>query len=313
MRQWGMNTIGAWSDRQLALDRKTPYTAILHVGHAYSPLGKGIPDPFSDEFQKALSHGLGTLLSPDDAWCVGVFIDNEINWDQQFVRKAFLLKEEQPVRVAVLACLRGKYATIEELNDAWSTAFVSWDQLNAMPDATTDGLEQDIAMLRRLIAREYYQSCRDAMRELLPNHLYLGSRMHKAPDEVMEEAIRSVDVLSLNAYEALAGSHLPEGLGKPCLISEFHFAAPDRGVPGTGLWPVGDQLQRSRAYAGYVMAGVLHPNVVGTHWFAYTDQSAAGRPGGKLSNRFGGCDRYALFHHDRSLSFGGKSDVFTIE
>ena len=43
--------------------------------------------------------------------------------------------------------------------------------------------------------------------------------------------------------------------------------------------PVGDQLQRSRAYVAYVTAGLRHPCIVGTHWFAYTDQSAAGRPG----------------------------------
>jgi hypothetical protein len=40
---------------------------------------------------------------------------------------------------------------------------------------------------------------------------------------------------------------------------------------------VGDQLARSRAYAAYVLDAVLQPNIVGTHWFAYTDQSAAGR------------------------------------
>jgi hypothetical protein len=281
MRQWGMNTIGAWSDAQLLHDRKTPYTTILHIGHGYSPLGHGISDPFAYEFKQALRKGLAKMLHQgrQDAWCVGAFIDNEIDWSQDFVRTSFLLGKQQPVRVAVIACLREKYESINDLNTAWSTEFAEWEQVSAMPDEETDGIVKDISMLRHLIAGEYYQQCRDAMREVLPDLLYLGSRMHKAPDEVMEEAIRSVDVLSLNAYEPLASGHLPSGLDKPALVSEFHFAAPDRGVPGTGLWPIGDQLQRSRAYVGYVMAGVLHPNVVGTHWFAYTDQSAAGRPG----------------------------------
>jgi hypothetical protein len=95
----------------------------------------------------------------------------------------------------------------------------------------------------------------------------------------MEEAIKYVDVLSLNSYEPLSGSKVPEGADLPCLDTEFHFGAPDRGVPGVGLWPVGNQRQRSRAYVAYVMAGILHPCMVGTHWFSYTDQSAAGRPG----------------------------------
>jgi hypothetical protein len=62
------------------------------------------------------------------------------------------------------------------------------------------------------------------------------------------------------------------------MISEYHFAAPDRGVPGVGLSPVGDQHQRSRSFAAYVTGALQHPNVVGVHWFTYADQSAAGRP-----------------------------------
>ena len=61
--------------------------------------------------------------------------------------------------------------------------------------------------------------------------------------------------------------------------TEFHFGAPDRGVPGVGLRATGDQTQRARAYVAYVVAGLKHPCMVGTHWFAYLDQSAAGRPG----------------------------------
>jgi hypothetical protein len=117
------------------------------------------------------------------------------------------------------------------------------------------------------------------MRKVAPRHLYLGSRIHKAGPEVMAEAARFADVLSVNRYMPLPVTSLPKNFDKPCLVSEFHFGAPDRGVPGTGLTFVGDQLQRSRAYAAYVLDAILQPNIVGTHWFAYTDQSAAGRPG----------------------------------
>ena len=117
------------------------------------------------------------------------------------------------------------------------------------------------------------------MRRVMPNHLYLGSRIHTCPQTVKMSCAKYTDVYSSNHYEALAGkAGLPQGVDKPVMISEYHFAAPDRGVPGVGLSPVGDQVQRARAFAAYSMSGIQHANVVGMHWFAYADQSAAGRP-----------------------------------
>lgn len=281
MREWGMNTIGAWSDEQLLLDKQTPYTAIVHVGHNYSPLGHGISDPFSEDFKRSLYRGLERVKEKGlaDEWCIGVFIDNEIDWKEDFARESLNNEKDRPVRRAVITQLQSKYPDIDSLNLAWGTDYAGWDAVTDPPEAETEAMAEDLSAIRRLIAAKYYQACRDAMREVLPNHLYLGSRMHKWTDEVLEEAISYADVVSLNAYEPLAGSKIPGSVDKPFLISEFHFAAPDRGVPGTGLMSVGDQTQRSRAYLGYVLDGVLDSNVVGTHWFAYADQSAAGRPG----------------------------------
>ena len=94
---------------------------------------------------------------------------------------------------------------------------------------------------------------------------------------VAKAAARYVDVYSTNSYVDLAGpGSLPKGIDKPVLIAEFHFAALERGL-GVGLSPVGDRLQRSRAFGAFVVNGLTHPQVVGMHWFAYADQSAAGR------------------------------------
>ncbi len=282
MRRWGMNTLGAWSDQGLIEDRKTPYTAILHVGNKWSVLKDGISDPFSDEFKQSLHNGLRKILGTEgqDPWCIGVFIDNEVGWAHKFVQEAFKTHPQQPVRLKSVQWLQEKYEDIKDLNAAWETDFSTWDSIETLPEEhQTAALKKDILALRQLIAEKYYKTCRDTMREVLPDHLYLGSRMHNAPPEIMKEAVKYVDVLSLNSYEPLSGSKVPPGADVPCLDTEFHFAAPDRGVPGVGLMPVGDQIQRSRSYVAYVVAGLMHPNVVGTHWFAYTDQSAAGRPG----------------------------------
>ncbi|MCB1070102.1 MAG: sulfatase-like hydrolase/transferase [Verrucomicrobia bacterium] len=280
LREWGMNSLGAWSDKGLVTDKRTPYTAILHAGGDWSPLGHGISDPFEQNFKQRLVEGLGKIMPEgSDRWCVGVFIDNEIDWTEKFVHTTFTRPANQPARLACLDWLKDRYGAVEKLNTAWKTTFDAWESIGALPDDETEAMAKDITDLKRLISGTYYRTCREAMREALPGQLYLGSRMHKAPREVMEEAAKYVDVLSLNSYEPLSGTKMPGGLDVPCMDTEFHFAAPDRGVPGTGMWPIGNQKQRARAYVAYVMSGVLHPNVVGTHWFAFADQSAAGRPG----------------------------------
>jgi hypothetical protein len=279
MRQWGMNTVGAWSDPSLYQHAKTPYTPILHVWRGNSPLGKNVPDPFSAEFEKRVEEGLRKLLGPSgsDPWCVGVFIDNELGWYEDFVHNTLAGKADMPARKAVFAFLQEKYATIDLLNAAWSTEYASWEALKASP-TESKGFDEDRKSIERLIANRYYKVCHDMMRKVLPNHLYLGSRIHKASPAIYEEATRFSDVLSVNRYMPLATTMLPKNFDKPCLVAEFHFGAPDRGVPGVGLTFVGDQLQRSRAYAAYVLDAVLQPNIVGTHWFAFPDQSAAARP-----------------------------------
>ena len=279
MRQWGMNTVGAWSDPRLYENAKTPYTPILHVWPGKNPLGKKVPDPFCAEFEKRLEDGLRKLAEQagSDPWCLGVFIDNELGWYEDFVGNALAGKPDMPARMAAVAFLKEKYPTVEALNKAWSTRFESWETVNAIPK-DFEGAAEDRRSLERLISNRYYKVCHEMMRKIFPNHLYLSSRIHKASPEVYEEATRFADVLSVNRYMPLPVTLLPKSFDKPCLIAEFHFGAPDRGVPGVGLTFVGDQLQRSRAYAAYVLDAVLQPNIVGTHWFAYPDQSAAARP-----------------------------------
>lgn len=281
LRQWGMNTIGAWSDEGLMEDRRTPFTPILHLGGKGSPLGNKVVDPFVPDFKASVVKGLQRIV-PDqnNPWVVGVFIDNEIYWSEPFVHNAFLRGREQPARIACVDLLMKKHGTIEKLNSSWGTSYASWEEIVTLPEVETGtvGFLADLSELKRLIAGAYYRLCREAMREALPNHLYLGSRKHKADPEVYEEAARYADVLSGNSYEPLAGSKMSKAGDVPFMETEFHFGAPDRGVPGVGLWSVGDQTQRSRAYVAYVLSGLKHPNIVGTHWFAFPDQSAAARP-----------------------------------
>jgi Beta-galactosidase len=279
LRRFGMNTVGAWSENALLENAKTPYTHILYVGRWPAPLGYNMVDPFSPKFEQSVENGLRKLFPKgEDPMCIGVFIDNELGWYEEFVHSALAGPVDMPARKAVFEFLKKKYISIQRLNTAWATKYQSWDDLKTFPP-TSDGFALDLKELKRMIASRYYRGCRDMMRKVVPQHLYLGSRIHKASPEIYEEATRYSDVLSVNRYMSLPVTLLPKGFDKPCLISEFHFGAPDRGVPGVGLQCVGDQMARSRSYAAYVLDAVLQPNIIGAHWFAYADQSAAGRPG----------------------------------
>ncbi len=89
LRRMGINTVGAWSDNPLLENTKTPYTHILYVGRWPAPLGNNLVDPFSPKFEQSVEKGLRKLFpTGEDPLCVGVFIDNELGWYEEFVHSA---------------------------------------------------------------------------------------------------------------------------------------------------------------------------------------------------------------------------------
>ena len=186
-----------------------------------------------------------------------------------------------PAKAALVARLKASHPNIGRLNEIWGTAYASWEALLQTGTLErTDANNEDCDSMMEHYASAYYRLCRDTMRKLMPNHLYLGSRIHSCPPAVARAAAEFVDVYSANHYWNRAGTAtLPKDKDVPVLITEFHFGALDQGVPGCGLVSIHDQTQRGRAYQNYVVSGLMHPQVVGAHWFAWADQSSAGRPG----------------------------------
>lgn len=290
LRTWGINTLGAWSEPDMFPEERTPYT---HIVAAWSPnLVPGarhlMPDPFDPAHEANVRQRLENIAttSRDDPWCLGVFIDNEIDWTNNLAPYLFAAAPDRAAKSAFKDQLKEQYTDIQALNEAWGTSLDSWDALIALrkppevPDDKSNIFTRDMNRFYAVLADRYYETCARLMREIMPNHLYLGSRIHRAPQFVMEAAARHVDVFSANEYSLTgASSKLPAEFDIPFITGEFHFAAPDRGVPGTGLFGVNDQKQRGLAYMAYLSATLLDPRVVGAHWFAFPDQSAAGRPG----------------------------------
>jgi hypothetical protein len=133
-------------------------------------------------------------------------------------------------------------------------------------------------------ADDYYRICREEVKRVAPDTLYLGSRLHAAmspfggPEEVVRAAAKHCDVVSFNRYRfSPSDMTLPEGVDKPTIIGEFHWGALDRGLLHPGLRSVANQRQRAATYQHYLRQALLHPNLVGAHWFQYWDQMVTGR------------------------------------
>lgn len=289
LRAWGMNTLGAWSDAAMMDDARTPYTRIVSTWSTNLVPGAKhlLPDPFDPDFEASLRRTLkGLAAQREDPWCVGIFIDNEIDWAGDLAPYLFAARPDRPAKHALRDHLKAQYGDIATLNQAWGTSLDSWHELvvirepPAVPSDKAGVFQEDITRFYAALAERYYGICKRLMGELMPNHLYLGSRIHRAPGFVIEAAARHVDVFSGNEYSQDGASRkMPANLDVPYITGEFHFGAPDRGVPGAGLFGVHDQKQRCLAYMAYMSASLLDPRVVGSHWFAFPDQSTAGRPG----------------------------------
>lgn len=79
---WGLNTLGNWSDSDICLQRKTPYTVDCSPWFRKLEGGK-VPDPFDSEFVESLGKAILELRAvgiADDPWCIGFFVNNEIRW-----------------------------------------------------------------------------------------------------------------------------------------------------------------------------------------------------------------------------------------
>lgn len=295
LASWGLNTIANSSDPGIYCKRRTPYTAIVYS----APLGKSefrlegsegnwgkLPDPFDPGWRRLMDQTLRTELKESlrDPWCLGFFVDNELHWgDTGYLGEATLRSPpEQPARRAMVAGLEKQYKRVEALNAAWGTAFAGWEMLRTnvvAPDRKRLAVRADLEAFSERYLGAYFRGCREAIKAAAPNHLYLGCRFAGSGNAlVMRIAAQHCDIVSINRYAPeVSDLRLPEGLDRPILIGEFHFAPVDAPMQPAGLVLVANNADRGRAYATYVRSALENPAVIGTHWFQYYDQPATGR------------------------------------
>ncbi len=284
---WGMNTIGAWSSAEVINTRRVPYTLIVHVNTQGFGANRKIPDPYSDAFKDSLKANLSRLTADHagSPWLLGVFIDNELEWmgNYDLVEAIMGSPEKTPARRALVAFLDERYGGIEALNAAWKTKFKTIAAI--APKAGKSGGEayaKDLLDFLGQFAATYFRECREAMNTYLPNHLYLGCRFNTSNAAVSEAASRYCDVISANVYRyQVADFTIKTTEDRPYLISEFHFGVRDYGVWGVGLTGAANARNQADLYRAYLSDALANPNVIGTHWFMWSDNIATGRSDGE--------------------------------
>jgi len=297
LKSWGMNTIANWSDPGVYLltSPRTPYTAnISYRSPAIDGASYKFPDVFDPQFKKSLEAGVKrvTERTLNDSWCIGYFIDNELYLSEfnELSNIAMRQNPEGATKKALIDYLKKQYKTIRNLNRKYKTKYRSWDALykeTSLPKSAVS----DIEAFNHVIIDKYYSTCRNALKNVAPEKLYLGNRFNLYriyyPDDtlinsVIKAAAKYCDVVSINYYRFTCEDLiLPDRIDKPIIIGEFHFGALDRGLPHTGLRNVANQEQRSRFYQYYVNQALQNPQIVGTHWFQYGDQPYTGRSDGE--------------------------------
>lgn len=302
LRAWGFNTIGNWSDPALGQAHRLPYTRSINIVGDYANVASGydywgrMPDPFDPRFAQATERAVAKASAGvhDDPYLLGYFADNELAWAGVGPQGRWGLalgtlagEATSPAKQVFIASLRRQYVSPQALAAAWGIALTSWDALATtdfrapLPDAAHPAIARDYSAWLRRYADTYFRTVAEAIHRHDPHHLFLGGRFAVNTPEAVAACAQYCDVVSFNVYADLPqhgfDAAAMQKLDKPVLISEFHFGSDDRGPFGKGVVSVWNEAQRGQAYARFVAAAAADPDIVGAHWFQYTDQPVTGR------------------------------------
>lgn len=294
-KAWGINTYGAWSkingetsllnNSKISKNSNHPYTLIIHPKLQGLGSLKKMVDPFSLEFRTSLLSQLFKIKGYNrDPWLLGIFVNNEIHWNAplDIPNQVLKLSNNTPARKAFEEFLQKKYNTIASLNAAWNSNFDGFDLINDESIGVYSRVfKEDLQDYFVFFVDTYYNTVHQKLKEIFPNHLYLGSRIHgraKTNRLLHQVAAKYCDVISFNIYEfSVKDFSILSDIDKPALIGEFHFGTASHGVWGTGLRNASSLENQADLYQQYIYEAASHPNFVGAHWFQWSDQPVTGR------------------------------------
>lgn len=217
LQDWGYNTVGAWSNGEL-FEQDMPYTVILGLAAKAGASWQhgGFPDVFSDSFRRKVEAEAEAHCAPraGDPYLLGYFTDNELWWGSdprgmQTLLECFLaMPADAAGKKAAVDFLLKKYKDVAALDQAWDSQFGSREKLLRTTKrrlSLNAAGKADAADFLQLVARQYFQVCRDAIRQYDPYHLILGCRFAGPPPPEVLAALKVAGKLNvLESYVDMA-------------------------------------------------------------------------------------------------------------
>lgn len=311
--KWGFNSLGANNSPS------TRYRGLAHmefagVGAKFSSTDDivpkvhwtGFPNVFNPKFEEYCDKSARERCAPnkDDAWLLGYFIDNELEWYGKSHTKwglweeAFKKPPEHTAKQALIGLLKERYKSIEDFNEAWEKSFQSFDKLAESLTPPSLPANEDRAQVAskdrqdfvRLVADRYFSITTAAIKKYDPNHMILGTRFAGNSPDVWDIAGKYCDIVSVNTYRRVdLDTGVIKGFaddldrwhseaGKPMMITEWSFPALDSGLPCThGAGQRFDtQEQRAKAFSIFQEFLFRTPYMVGSDFFMWVDEPAEG-------------------------------------
>jgi agarase len=237
---WGFNTLGGWSEEEIAGAGLSPLaiTPVIDLGAAFISSRKSgthawlhgaVPDVFHTDFEVfARNRAIEACAARcNEPGVLGWFSDNELRWgpDWRGPDELLTIFLNEPAgsagRDRAIGLLHERYGDFDGFNTVWKTAARSWDELavaapieapfdlrrQSMPNrGRAEGAEAafdaDCEAFAGALAERYFATTVNAIRLADPNHLVLGCRFALVPRlSVIAAAGRHLDVVSFNCYE----------------------------------------------------------------------------------------------------------------
>ena len=320
LNDWGFNYAGTC---ERIFRTQLPFSFNLMIGSSFAAfgdeydltpyrgrVGTAMPNPFHPRFgewsRRRFLEQIGTEIS--NPYFVGYFCDNELQWlgstrnpdGSGLFDNVIGKRSGHSAKNALVKFIEAHYRNrIDLFNREWKLQLKSFDEILSMrklPHRTPAQLLIKQKFLSH-VAETYFSTIRKAIREIDPNHLFLGCRFagissnHK---RIWQAAGKYCDVVSFNQYPIAdldrrqlwiddrdlseAFEQIHRWSGRPLMITEWAFLGLDSGLPcqyGAGH-RLDTQKDRTAAAELFLRTTMTMPYMVGLNWYKHGDDPKLG-------------------------------------
>jgi hypothetical protein len=292
-----------------------PFIADLRLhgaSHANAPEVFRYADVFDPAFQERTRDAIEALCrrTADHPNLIGYYLTDTPRWDialarirrgDDWVSALRRLPPHAAGKRAYVAFLRERHGTPDRFTAAYGHAIRSFDDLLQTDFREFDrqnptGIADDRAFLGR-IAAELYRVSGEALARHAPGRLRFGERykLHDHPPEILVEAARWVDVLSVQPgpaagplpgpgqdeleFDAVTFDRLHQATGKPILVCDHQMSFRTEAHPVTLWHQAADEAAAVASTGRFLRAALTRPYVIGYQRCQYRDAVRLDRGG----------------------------------